>query len=116
MGKCCSTCKKFQDYKNFNRTRKSKDGYKSQCKDCERAYRARSKSKIVFKTTRPKKKQSKEQMDRLFLIKAAAEKYKKPKDEFLDNPIEEDTIINEELVEIYDYEDLEYLLPKEQLH
>jgi hypothetical protein len=35
-GKCCSVCNVFKPFNEFNNKKCSKDGYRSQCKDCRR--------------------------------------------------------------------------------
>lgn len=46
MVKTCSKCKEEKPYVEFHKKKCAKDGYKSQCKSCIKAYREANKDKI----------------------------------------------------------------------
>jgi len=45
-GKICSKCGEFKPYSEYNKRKKSKDGYRYECNDCRRLYRLENKDAI----------------------------------------------------------------------
>lgn len=54
ISKRCSTCKQYKQLSEFSKDRSRKDGFKNDCKTCDRAYRQSEKGKTVHRRANKK--------------------------------------------------------------